>query len=45
MAPEEEAAWEPDREMQKEFDVASAAERDQRIEEGWRFECRAGTAG
>jgi hypothetical protein len=32
MTPEEEAAWEADREMQKEFDTANAAERDQRIE-------------
>ena len=32
MTPEEEAAWEADRKMQKEFDIANAAERDRRIE-------------
>jgi hypothetical protein len=32
MTREEEAAWEADRQMQKEFDIANAAERDQRIE-------------
>jgi hypothetical protein len=32
MTPEEEAAWEADREIQKEYDIANAAERDQRIE-------------
>jgi hypothetical protein len=32
MTPEEEAAWEADRKMQKEFDNANAAERDRRIE-------------
>ncbi len=31
MTPEEEAAWEADRRMQKEFDIANAAERDRRI--------------
>jgi hypothetical protein len=31
MTPEEEAAWEADRKMQKEFDIANAAERDRRI--------------
>lgn len=33
MTPEEEAAWAADRKMQKEFDIANAAERDRRIEE------------
>jgi hypothetical protein len=33
MTPEEEAAWEAERKMQKEFDIANAAERDRRIEE------------
>ena len=32
MTPEEEAAWEADRKMQKEFDIANAPERDRRIE-------------
>jgi hypothetical protein len=32
MTPEEEAAWEADRRIQKEFDIANAAERDRRIE-------------
>ncbi len=32
MTPEEEAAWEADRKMQKDFDIANAAERDRRIE-------------
>ena len=32
MTPEEEAAWADDRKMQKEFDIANAAERDRRIE-------------
>ena len=32
MTPEEEAAWEADRKMQREFDIANAAERDRRIE-------------
>jgi hypothetical protein len=31
MTPEVEAAWETDRKLQKEFDVANAAERDRRI--------------
>jgi hypothetical protein len=32
MTADEEAAWEADRSIQKEFDVANAAERDRRIE-------------
>ncbi len=32
ITPEEEAAWEADRQMQKEFDIANADERDRRIE-------------
>jgi hypothetical protein len=32
MTPEEEAAWAADRKLQKEFDIANAAERDRRIE-------------
>jgi hypothetical protein len=32
MTTEEEAAWEADREIQKEYDRANAAERDRRIE-------------
>jgi hypothetical protein len=32
MTPEEEAAWKADRKIQKEFDIADAAERDRRIE-------------
>ncbi len=32
MTPEEEAAWEADRQMQKESDLANAAECDRRIE-------------
>ena len=32
MTPEEEAAWEADRKLQKEFDIKNAAERDRRIE-------------
>jgi hypothetical protein len=32
ITPEEEAAWEADRKIQKEFDIANAAERDRRIE-------------
>ncbi len=32
MTPEEEAAWEADRKMQKEFDIANVDERDRRIE-------------
>jgi hypothetical protein len=33
MTPEEEAAWEADRKMQTEFDIANSAERDRRIDE------------
>ncbi len=32
MTPQEDAAWEADRKMQKAFDIATAAERDRRIE-------------
>jgi hypothetical protein len=32
MTPEEEAAWEADRRIQKDYDIANAAERDRRIE-------------
>jgi hypothetical protein len=31
MTPEEETAWEADRKIQKEFDIANATERDRRI--------------
>jgi hypothetical protein len=33
MTPDEEASWEADRKAQKEFDIASAADRDRRIDE------------
>src|SRR5271155_5582097 len=33
MTPEEEAAWRADRKLQREFDIANAAERDRRIAE------------